>query len=356
MMVAGFLFLFQSCLKDDITTIEAPNLEDNAVLLNYLETNGNYINSDEMPSIVNVDEVYSNLNNYLIIDVRGKQEYTSGHIQGAINIQNDSLIIYFDSKLNWQKYSKVILVSSDGQAAAYYTCLLRLYGINNVYSLNFGMALWNRNFSDVWIENLKDHKIENYLDGSRLYPSDVNMKLPEINFDQSNGYTNGIKNLILNTVKQGFNSNTYVNLTPFDTTIIDEEGTAIFYFDGEELSNFYIACFGSPRLYNALVMFPLPSGHIPGAYFYNNGYIQSSTFLQSFPPDKKIVVYSLSGQTSAFITAYLRVLGYDAKSLSYGAHVIFYSRLLYDINFFAPYVFRTGDIRNYPYVRGSSLN
>jgi hypothetical protein len=42
--------------------------------------------------------------------------------------------------------------------------------------------------------------------------------------------------------------------------------------------------------------------------------------LKYLPTDKTIVVYCLSGQTSASVVAYLRVLGYNAQSLSFGSN------------------------------------
>ncbi len=45
--------------------------------------------------------------------------------------------------------------------------------------------------------------------------------------------------------------------------------------------------------------------------------------LKTLPTDKTIVVYCYTGQTSANMAAYLQVLGYDAKSLLFGASGMF---------------------------------
>jgi rhodanese-related sulfurtransferase len=45
-----------------------------------------------------------------------------------------------------------------------------------------------------------------------------------------------------------------------------------------------------------------------------------STDLTTLPTDKTIVVYCYTGQTSAYVTSYLKTLGYDAKSLVFGAN------------------------------------
>ncbi|MDF1575369.1 MAG: rhodanese-like domain-containing protein [Bacteroidales bacterium] len=49
--------------------------------------------------------------------------------------------------------------------------------------------------------------------------------------------------------------------------------------------------------------------------------------LKMLPTDKTIVVYCYSGQNSARIAAYLRVLGYDAKSLKFGANGMIYDEM-----------------------------
>ena len=355
LFLAVITLLLPGCLKDDVNPVYSTSFSNSALLLNYLETNGNYINSQEMPAIADVDEVYNNHENYLIIDVRSKADYSSGHISGAVNIRNDSLVQYLNSLSNISQYPKIIIVSSDGQASAYYTSLLRIYGFGNVYSLNFGMALWNSAFSNNWVNHTKNHEIQYHLDGNAHYPGDPDMKLPDIQMEIQNGNKqDNIKSLITEIIKEGFNPQTYVSLSPPDTAVVNNIEVVRFYFDNEDISDFYIINFGFTRLYYSLLIFPFPTGHIPGSFLYYSRDLQSSTSLQSLPAKRKIVIYSVSGQISAFVVAYLRLLGYDAKSLLYGANDYTYSRLVYDNDFFTPYVFLSGNIRNYPYVTGSS--
>ncbi len=348
MIVAANIFILQSCLKDDITKTVIPSLSNNALLLSYIETNGNYINSNEMPSIVDVDELYNNLNKYLIIDVRTMEEYSTGHIPGAINVQNDSLIDFLNSKADTIQYPKIIIVSSTGQSSAYFTSLLRIYGLNNVYSLNFGMALWNRVFSGTWIEHAKDQEIAHHLAGSKPYPSNPNMKLPDIQIDlQDRSIKDKIKNRIANIIKDGFDSQALVILSLPDTTLDNGRQIINFYFSSEPISDFYTINITPPQ----------PSGSLPGSYFYEIKDFKSSSNIQTIPPDKKIVIYSVSGQISAFVTAYLRVLGYNAKSLLYGENGYINSWMTSApeiLIIFKPYVFLTEGIRNYPYVTGLS--
>ena len=52
--------------------------------------------------------------------------------------------------------------------------------------------------------------------------------------------------------------------------------------------------------------------------------IKLSTDLKTIPTDKTVVVYCYTGQTSANLAAYLRVIGYDAKSLLFGTNGMIY--------------------------------
>jgi rhodanese-related sulfurtransferase len=42
--------------------------------------------------------------------------------------------------------------------------------------------------------------------------------------------------------------------------------------------------------------------------------------LFTIPTDREIIIYSYNGQRSAYITAYLNLLGYNARFISFGAH------------------------------------
>ena len=333
-------FCVEGCLTDEDLPVFDMSLSNNAMLLYYLEEQGDYINSINMPSIVNVDEVYNHLNDYLIIDTRTNLEYTAGHIPGAVNIQNDSLIAFLNSN-EISNYTKVILVSEDGQASSYYTCLLRLYGITNTYSLLFGMAQWNSAFSEAWSNNIGDSPVTQFFNFD-TYTNDSLSNLPIINFSNSNkSFENKVKYRIDEIIKVGFiNEESYVSIFPLELL-----------FNGEPASDFYIVCYGILPFYLQNPLDPLAVGHFPNAVSYVPGKnLKSTDNLQLLPNEKRIVVYSYSGQLSAFVVAYLRLLGYDAKSLLYGGNILFHTFMVDKIAAYFPFVFLTSNIRNYPYV------
>jgi rhodanese-related sulfurtransferase len=333
---------FSGCLKDNASPVFNATLSDNALLLQYLEQSGDYINSPNMPSVVGADEVHNNLDNYLIVDTRTNPEYVTGHIPGAINVTNDSLITFLNSA-NVSIYPKVVIVSSDGQASSYYTCLLRLYGISNTYSLLFGMAHWNSYFASIWTENIGDDisLTNDFQFGA--YSNDSLSSLPNVILSNSEStLEKKVKIRIADLIKAGFvNNDSYVRVDPAGKLL----------FNGEPVSNFYIVCYGIYPFYLQNIMDPLAVGHFPNAVsFVPEKNLKSTDNLQLLPDKKRIVVYSYSGQLSAFVVAYLRVLGYDARSLLYGANKLFYSFMVDKQSAYEPFVFLASEIRDYTYI------
>jgi rhodanese-related sulfurtransferase len=83
------------------------------------------------------------------------------------------------------------------------------------------------------------------------------------------------------------------------------------------LSNYYIVNYWPADQYD--------QGHVEGAIQYTpKNDLKLATFIKTLPTNKTIVVYCYTGQTSAQVATYLRLLGYDAKSLSFGANRLFY--------------------------------
>ncbi|HEX2395712.1 MAG TPA: rhodanese-like domain-containing protein, partial [Bacteroidales bacterium] len=59
--------------------------------------------------------------------------------------------------------------------------------------------------------------------------------------------------------------------------------------------------------------------HIPGAVRYKpNATLGFPEEMGTIPTDKTVVIYCGTGHNSAFATAYLRLMGYDAKTLRFG--------------------------------------
>jgi rhodanese-related sulfurtransferase len=302
--------MFSGCLKDDINIPTDFNFDSGATLLKYLEEQGDYINSREAPSLIESAEVHTNLSHYLIIDVRTNEEFINGHIQSARNVSNTELLGFLLTN-NADSYQKVVLVSADGQESAFYTCLLRLYGFNNIFTLKFGMAYWNRNFSQIWLQKIKDSP------GRTNYTLDYFSKgqlqeLPQV-FEQTNGNIESLaKERIASFISRGF-------VDKMDN--IDEVEIGL---------TMYFVCYSIRNLYE--------QGHPPNTVFYlESEDLKSTKDLQTLPAGKEILIYD-----------------YNAKSFLYGASQIMYGSMTNDLDRRTRnFTFLPEEINNFPYVTGN---
>jgi len=336
------LLLFTGCEKDKITDPLSVKTEDCAKLLWYLEDEGDIINTIPLPSL-EAWEVKDYLGSSLVIDLRTNSRFIEGHISGAINIQHDSLFKYI--KTNYSLFNDVVLVSASGQSAAYYASLLRLAGFPNVYYLNFGMAFWNSMFSSVWTDRLALEPDTTILFTHTDYPKRSYSSLPQINIIPSDlPMKDFVETRIEGMIKEGFDEEYYSS----------SNSTMRFSDWISRKEQLYTICIGSQMFYSSSSDTTItyhPEGavlyHIPGPADF-----RSTSYLQTLPSESPIAIYSGTGQESAFYTAYLRLLGYDVKSILFGMNNIDYYMLL-RADEIIPYAFQPSYIFDYPYTSGT---
>ena len=300
------LLIFSSCTNsyspgEGIETVPGDTITvpETEALLRFINNSGDYINSKGAPSLVSAVSVNDNLGAYLILDIRSADDYKAGHINGAINKDMSEIIDYLTKEVAASVYDKLVIVCKNGQSSAYVASVLRLIGYSNAYSLSYGMSSWNKSI-DHWSPILSSayvSKLEqktNPVEGMHPYPELSTGKRCGAEILQARGYT------LLNT--------------PFRKLKISAD--RVF----KEYNDFYIINIWPKEHYEV--------GHIPGAYQYTpRKDINSETLLNTIPSDKKILVYGYTGQSSAFMTAYLRLLGYNAFTLPYGANSFMHSTL-----------------------------
>ncbi|MCB0472594.1 MAG: rhodanese-like domain-containing protein [Flavobacteriaceae bacterium] len=262
-------------------------------LVNYIETNANFINGDLATLIVNAGEVKDNLKNekYLVIDIRSESWFEYGHIKNAKNVKAAELLNFFKNDIKPADFEKIVMVCYSGQSASYFASLLRLAGYDNVYSMQYGMSSWRLDFAEnAWLKNIKDDfagKLETTENARPEKGAE-----PVINTGKTEP-----KEILEARVSE-------IMAKPYsDFTVKTED---VFANPG----NFYVVDYASADDYN--------KGHIPGAVLYGPGCFAADKGLLTLPTDKKIAVYSMTGLESAYIVAYLNVLGYDVANIPYG--------------------------------------
>ena len=335
------IFLFTGCLKDLVTKPDTVKIDYSAQVLTYLESRGDYINSDKFPSLVEAQEVYNNLSDYLIIDVRSRGAFSAGHIQNAVNVQPDSLLNFMKSN-GTGNYSKVIIVSGTGQAASYFSCLLILDGYSNIYVMKYGMASWNSFFASPWQRAVRTVNIyeltKNVLPKSKFSP------LPSLTFPNDDTTIElKVEDRIGTLLKEGFDDEFKESYTTPVTDFVK--------YLSSSRQNIYLLCLGDSYFYGSHFGFEHPIWAVNYIYMKPELELESVNYLQTIPPDKTIYLYSYAGHVSAAVTAYLRVLGYNAISILYGGNNLIHSPML-NSGLYNDYTFVNSDINDFPYTTG----
>jgi rhodanese-related sulfurtransferase len=300
--------------------------EESKLLLAYLNEMGDYVNSRNFPSLIKASAVYEGLGEkQLIIDIRNPDDFIKGHIEKAVNIDFKEIPEYFESKIVPFEYDKIILVSEDGQTSSYTTCLLRLMGYGNVYSMRWGMSSWNNDFAkENWLKAI-DSKHQEKLE-TQTNEKAAPQKLPELNTGKTKG-----EEILLARAHQLFAE----GLEPAHTNA--DEVFAV-------STDFYIMNYIRKDNYDA--------GHIPGAVRYKSeGTLGIVSEMCTIPTEKTSVVYCGTGHNSEFITAYLRLFGYNAKTLRYGDNGFMYDKMVAERETLSYLPFTSAEVENYPYVK-----
>ena len=118
------------------------------------------------------------------------------------------------------------------------------------------------------------------------------------------------------------NQDSLTHCKPIDTNYMKtiRRGSISSFFD--DLSSYFILNYWPHGEY-------ITPGHIEGAYQYTPKVdLLSDAKLNTLPTDQKIAVYCYTGQTSAQLTAYLRILGYEAYSVTYGVNGFSYDQMI----------------------------
>lgn len=286
------IFFVTSCNKDDDTKINEAQ-----VLAEYLDDMGI---TGQFPAMIKSTDVNNSIlagdGNVYAMDIRSADDYSEGHAEGAVNVPLGSVLTHYEENGLESKQSVAIICYS-GQTASFACGLLRMLGYDNVKAMKWGMSSWNATTSGSWVSNIGNAK-------ATLMETTANNKNPEGELPElSTGETTG-ENILRARVEavlaEGFGAAKITNADAFTNAAVN-----------------YTVNYWKEEHYNF--------GHIPGAVQYTpKESLTYSTDLKTLPADKTVVVYCYTGQTSAHMTAYLRVMGYDAKSLLFGANGMMY--------------------------------
>ncbi|MBU0474206.1 MAG: hypothetical protein KKF62_08580 [Bacteroidetes bacterium] len=326
MLVFSLLFFYTGCSDNSTDTPVA--VDESKVLVEYLEgTDGGFINT-AAPATISAFDVWTNINtgaNQYVIDIRSAADYANGHIAGSVNVLLKDIVTHYEAN-NLSSKTVVAIACYSGQGAGYATTLLRLLGYSNVKDLKWGMCSWNDATASVWKDAIENKRASQFVTTNT--PKAAAGNLPKLNTGKKTG-AEILRARIDAMLAAG----------AFDDVKITSDDVYA------SLSSYYIVNYWKADHYNL--------GHIDGAMQYTpasaaagiSSDLLLGTYLKTLPTDKKIAVYCYTGTTSAHMAAYLKVLGYDAKTVLYGVNA-----MAYDMMPTAKFVPET-DIKDYELVK-----
>jgi rhodanese-related sulfurtransferase len=293
------------------------------LLLAQLAKQGDYVNSRQFPSMIKAATVFENLKkNTLVIDLRDPVSYRKGHIPGAKNLEFSKLPSYFENEIKPFQYDKIILDCENGQRSSYATCLLRLLGYGNVFAMRWGMSAWNPSLADDkgWGKMISD-KYSSKLDTTTVVHP-LKGTFPLLNTGMKSG-----EEILKKRVHVLFGED--LNKVMLTADQVFEKKDSIFIINYDRKDKY-------------------ESGHIPGSIRYKpNGTLGIPEEMKTIPVNKQVVLYCETGHNSAFATAYLRLLGYDAHSLKMGGNSFMYEKMKRE-KALSWNIFTSDQINNFP--------
>jgi len=296
----------EATMTDYITVTAEVVASEAETLITYLESTdsplGKYYVNTDMPAIKSAEAIKALMptQDVYIIDIRAAATYDTAHIDGAVNLPIADVLEHIQTT-DLSAYSDISIVCYTGQSAAWVTSLCRLAGVDNVSSMKWGMSGWHQNFEASWKTNIGNGGI---LDFDQVdVPKGAEGDLPTLN----TGLATGAEILaarLESVLAEGFGASAIGN-----STVLDNK------------DDYYIVNYWPAAEY-------ADPGHIIGAMQYEpKTDIALDAALKTLPNDKTIVVYCYTGQNSANLAAYLRLVGYDAKSLKFGTNGMIYDQM-----------------------------
>lgn len=294
MAILPFL-LVVSCKDDD----PAPDAGKFGELSTYLQDNNldlDNILDGWITAAPAEDGLATFLSTYHIFDIRNAADYTTGHIEGAVNSTLGSIVADAASVTK-----PIIVVCYSGQSAAHAVVALRLSGHTNAKVLKWGMSGWTTAAGyDKWSGATSNFAASH---ANWTLPASPEAVTTAYDYPSITSTASGAELLaerVTAMTTKGFQG----------IAATEVVGTPANYY----INNYWAETDNTTY------------GHIAGA-IRNNTLTLANDGFQDLDASETVVTYCWTGQTSSMITAYLTVLGYDAKSLKNGTNSMIYDVL-----------------------------
>lgn len=295
-LIISLFFLFTNCGggKKEVVDLQEIDFYAEIVQLGteYFSTKTKNILAKDLYADIQAGE------NLFIIDIRKPGQFDSlGHIEGAVNWWKDDVMDNID---RIPKDAKVICVCHAGLMSSQLTSVLRLMGYN-AYNLKWGMSGWtsDRKVNKGKWANLKRASVELETTSN---PAEMTFDPPKANC-KATDVNEAIAKL----------ADAYFEATDEHLNIIEVDELYELLEDDDPTNDPFVFCYQPEANYNA--------GHIRGAQLIPFGAFGPEQ-LALLPKDRLIVPYCYSGQTTAQLSSYLSILGYNVRNLKFGINSV----------------------------------
>lgn len=298
-----------SCDRGDDLTDEqvvatpAFELMTDYMVQNSLDINNILTNAEGEKFVVGAPaeaDLASFLDKYYIMDIRSSADFLAAHIDGAHNVAFSDILTTAASTSK-----PILVVCYTGQTACYATALLRLYGYPRTRALKWGMSGWNPATAGPWNNNINNIAQNSPNWSYAAAPANVTYDDPVLSTTLTDGEAI-LKERVEAVVAEGFKG-----VNPGD--VLNNPG-------GYFINNYF-----SETDYTGF-------GHISSAYRILPLTLADDSYKSLDPNAGTVVTYCYTGQTSAVLSATLRVLGYNAASLKFGMNGLYNSNPSFQSN------------------------
>jgi len=239
---------------------------------------------------------------YHVFDIRSEADFKAGHIKGSMNVALPNVVA---EAANYSD-KPILVVCYSGQTAGRAVMALRLSGYQ-AKVMKFGFSYWS---SDEYVVDGETRsfdkwspKVGDIADGSGNWSTDASDALPVYDYP------------------------TWESDNTAGADILAERVDAMLAMGWTTSSADVLAAPTDYNIYNFWSEADyLALGHYAGAYQIQPISI-ADDIIKSFPNNDEFQVYCYTGQTSSFTTAWLQVLGYQAKSITYGVNSLRHTAL-----------------------------
>lgn len=300
------LFILTSCKKDEPEAVNAYLTLKTYMVANTLDLPDLAKNWIIDPKSTNmggaIDSVTSTMPGYHVFDIRSATDFAAGHIKNAINVPLKDVVTTAASYSD----KPICVVCYTGQTAGQAVMALRLSGFPNAVVLKWGMAGWNSAYKGPWVNN-----------SGYEVAANGNIAVGNANWVTTAAPATG-----------SFAEPVWTSSSTDGAAILKERVQAVLdagfspVAGADVLANpagYQIVNYWSAADYGTL-------GHFSGAYDVPVISL-AGDLVKAFDPSKSELVYCYTGQTSSIATFWLNVLGYQTKSIGFGANRLVYDQL-----------------------------